>query len=164
MMSTLVGMPLWFAGLLTILRNAFSKGQIINRGIGALYSRPVLSRALSAIVAASLLHASKDADAQPESAPMLGLFFLVSTARVKSEFWQRERTAIYKFIDMIGPWAMLDVFLLAVLVGLVRLRQLATVLPGPGILAFTAVVVCTILATASFDSRLIWEHSEEKTP
>ena len=68
--------PLCFAGLLATLRNAFSQGQIINRGIGALYSRPVLSRALSAIVVASLLYASKDADAQPESAPMLGLFFL----------------------------------------------------------------------------------------
>ena len=75
-MPALVGMLLCFAGLLAILKNAFSQGQIINRRIGALYSRPVLSRALSAIVAASLLYASKDADAQPESAPMLGLFFL----------------------------------------------------------------------------------------
>jgi paraquat-inducible protein A len=51
---------------------------------------------------------------------------------------------------------MLDVFLLSVLVALVKLQQLATILPGPGLLAFTAVVVLTILASASFDPKLIW--------
>ena len=66
---------------------------------------------------------------------------------------------MYRVIEVIGPWAMLDVFLLAVLVSLVKLKQLATVLPGPGLLAFTAVVVLTILASASFDPRLIWDES-----
>jgi paraquat-inducible protein A len=89
---------------------------------------------------------------------LLGLFFLVTTAR--SMRWQRERTRIYKFIEMIGPWAMLDVFLLAVLVAIVKLEQLATVLPGPGIVAFTCVVVLTILASFSFDPRLIWDDSK----
>jgi paraquat-inducible protein A len=90
---------------------------------------------------------------------LLGLFFLVSTA--KSMHWQRERTRVYKFIDVIGPWAMLDVFLLAVLVAIVKLEQMATVLPGPGIIAFTAVVVLTILASMSFDPRLIWEKPHQ---
>ena len=47
--------------------------------------------------------------------------------------------------------------LLSVLVALVRLKQLATILPGPGLLAFASVVALTILASASFDPRLIWE-------
>jgi paraquat-inducible protein A len=50
------------------------------------------------------------------------------------------------------------VFLLAALVGLVQLGQLATVLPGPGLIAFSAVVVLTMLATASFDPRAIWRE------
>jgi paraquat-inducible protein A len=53
---------------------------------------------------------------------------------------------------------MLDVFLLAVLVALVKLERLATVLPGRGLVAFAAVVVLTILASASFDPRAIWEE------
>ncbi len=89
---------------------------------------------------------------------LLGLFFLVVTAKFKSARRQPERTWIYKIIEVIGPWAMLDVFLLAVLVALVKLEQIATVLPGPGLLAFTAVVVLTILASASFDPKLIWEE------
>ncbi len=87
---------------------------------------------------------------------MLGLFFLVVTAKFKSARWQQERTWIYRIIDVVGPWAMLDVFLLSVLVALVKLKQLATVLPGRGLLAFTAVVVLTILASASFDPTVIW--------
>ena len=93
---------------------------------------------------------------------LLGLFFLVTTA--KSMRWQRERTRIYKCIDLIGPWAMLDVFLLAVLVAIVKLEQLATVLPGPGLLAFTCVVILTILASQSFDPRLIWDEPNDSRP
>jgi paraquat-inducible protein A len=53
---------------------------------------------------------------------------------------------------------MLDVFLLAVLVALVKLGTWAKILPGPGLFAFTAVVVLTMLASASFDPKLIWER------
>jgi paraquat-inducible protein A len=92
---------------------------------------------------------------------LLALFFLVVTTKLKSESWQQERTWIYQIIEVVGPWAMLDVFLLSVLVALVKLQQLATVLPGPGLLAFTAVVVLTILASASFDPQLIWDEAEK---
>ena len=89
---------------------------------------------------------------------LLGLFFLVVTA--KSMKRQKERTRVFRFIEVIGPWAMLDVYLLAVLVAVVKLEQLATILPGPGLLAFTAVVVLTILASACFDPRLIWDKPQ----
>jgi paraquat-inducible protein A len=89
---------------------------------------------------------------------LLGLFYLVVTTRFRSGRRRSERTWIYRALDVIGPWAMLDVFLLAMLVALVKLGELATVLPGRGLLAFTAVVVLTILATASFDPALIWDE------
>jgi paraquat-inducible protein A len=92
---------------------------------------------------------------------LLGLLFLVVTTNFKSTRWRQERTWIYKIIDLVGPWAMLDVFLLSVLVALVKLKQFATVLPGPGLLAFTAVVVLTILASICFDPTLIWEDSDK---
>jgi paraquat-inducible protein A len=92
---------------------------------------------------------------------LLGLFFLVVTTHFASVLRRQERTWIYRTIEVVGPWAMLDVFLLSVLVALVKLEQLATVLPGPGILAFTAVVVFTILASASFDPELIWEEADK---
>ena len=91
---------------------------------------------------------------------LAGLFFLCLSAARRSRRWRRARTAIYRFIDVIGPWAMLDVFLLAVLVAVVRLGAIATILPGPGLTAFACVVVLTLLASASFDPRLIWEERE----
>lgn len=95
-------------------------------------------------------------------AKLLGIFFLAATARAGTTRWARARTRLARFIDVIGPWAMLDVFLLAVLVALVKLGQYATVLPGPGLVAFTCVVVLTILASSAFDPRLIWRNAEPR--
>ncbi|MBV8031627.1 MAG: paraquat-inducible protein A [Betaproteobacteria bacterium] len=88
---------------------------------------------------------------------LLALFFLSATATLRTRRWRRERTLLYRAIDIVGPWAMLDVFLLAILVALVRLGSLATVLPGRGMLAFACVVVLTLLASSFFDPRLIWQ-------
>jgi paraquat-inducible protein A len=91
---------------------------------------------------------------------LAGLLVLVSSAEARSTRWRRARTRLYRFIDLIGPWAMLDVFLVAVLVALVRLGALATVIPGPGLAAFTGVVVLTMLATALFDPRFLWRSTD----
>jgi len=88
---------------------------------------------------------------------LLGLFFLVSN---RGQRWQKLRTWVYKVICKIGPWAMLDVFLLAILVALIRFGRFATVIPGPGIVAFTSVVVLTMLASASFDPSVIWKEDK----
>ena len=94
---------------------------------------------------------------------LLGLFFLVATTALGSTRWQRGRTWIYKTVEVIGPWAMLDVFLVAILVALVKLGELATVLPGRGLIAFTAVVVLTIMASTSFDPALIWQARDRRS-
>lgn len=90
---------------------------------------------------------------------LMTLFYLVVSAQLRSRALPRLRTRLWRFVDVVGPWAMLDVFLLAVLVALVKLGTLATVLPGPGLIAFCAVVVLTILASSTFDPRLIWTTS-----
>jgi paraquat-inducible protein A len=90
---------------------------------------------------------------------LLGLFFLVIC---RGEHCRRTRTWVYKAICRIGPWAMLDVYLLAILVAWIRFGRLATVIPGPGIVAFTSVVMLTLLASASFDPRLIWRRENER--
>jgi paraquat-inducible protein A len=88
---------------------------------------------------------------------LFGLLYLVLTVRLRRGRRLRQRTRLYRFIDAVGPWAMLDVFLLAVLVALVKLGTIATILPGPGLIAFSCVVVLTMLASASFDPRMIWQ-------
>lgn len=68
----------------------------------------------------------------------------------------RRLVRLYGVIDFIGRWSMLDVFLVAFLSGAVRFGVLAGVQPRPGIIAFGAVVVLTMLATHRFDPRSLW--------
>ena len=57
---------------------------------------------------------------------------------------------------------MLDVFVVVLLVGMVRFGVLASLRPEPGLLAFGAVVVMTLLASASFDPKLIWPEPTDR--
>ena len=81
---------------------------------------------------------------------------LVSTAR-GSVVRLRDRTRLYRVIDVIGRWSMIDVFMLAILVALVQNGQIGTVIPDYGAVCFGAVVVLTMLASESFDPRLMWD-------
>jgi len=94
---------------------------------------------------------------------LLGLFFLVTSVQLNLSRWKLFRTWTFRFIELIGRWAMLDVFVLAILVSLVKLQRLATIMPGKGLLAFTAVVVLTLLASASFDPQLIWDKESSES-
>ena len=90
---------------------------------------------------------------------LIGLGYLCMS--LKWGWRKKDRTKLYQVIDVVGRWAMLDVFLLSIMVAVVKLGQIATVIPGPGSIAFAAVVVLTLFATNCFDTRLIWEPSEE---
>lgn len=79
----------------------------------------------------------------------------------KAPAWRRlERARLYRLIETVGHWSMLDVFVVVLLGATVRFGPLASVEPGPALLSFAAVVVLTLLATWSFDPRLIWRDGE----
>ena len=69
----------------------------------------------------------------------------------------RQRTMLYRIVEFIGRWSMLDIFAVSILTALVQLKSLAEVTAGPAVLAFGAVCVMTILASHAFDPRLIWD-------
>ncbi len=85
------------------------------------------------------------------------LSLLLITSKRRSTWHQRQRAQLYRVLEFIGHWSMLDVFAVALLVTLVHFGTFARVEPGSGIMAFGAVVVLTMLATFSFDPRLIWD-------
>jgi paraquat-inducible protein A len=91
---------------------------------------------------------------------IVALIFI--TATLDWTRWKRTRTWMYKLIRIIDPWNMLEVFLLAIGVSLIEMGEIATVNPGRGVFSFAAVVVLTLLATYSFDPRLVWDSPEEK--
>jgi paraquat-inducible protein A len=91
---------------------------------------------------------------------ILGLLFLpLSLGRPR---WKRARTWAYRIIRVIDPWNMLEVFLLAIAVAMIEMGRVATVHPGAGVFSFTAVVALTLLATLSFDPRLLWDADDNR--
>jgi paraquat-inducible protein A len=71
--------------------------------------------------------------------------------------FRRLRLWLYKGVQLVDPWNMLEVTLLSILVAIAELGEVATVEPGPGVISFAAVVVLTILATLAFDPRLVYD-------
>jgi paraquat-inducible protein A len=92
---------------------------------------------------------------------LIGLGTMLVMTVEGSARWLRARTTMFRFIDFIGRWSMIDVFMLTILVGLVRMGFIATVLPGLGAMAFASVVILTMVGAASFDSRLMWDAAAE---
>jgi paraquat-inducible protein A len=88
------------------------------------------------------------------------LTFLVISVQRRSAWRQRDRTRLYRIIEAIGRWSMVDIYVVTILVALVNLGALATIRAQPGALFFAAVVVITIFAAMSFDPRLIWDGEE----
>jgi paraquat-inducible protein A len=94
-------------------------------------------------------------------AKILALVFLLVSVQLRSQWQPRQRTRLYRLIELAGPWSMLDIYVLTILVALVQIKALATIRAGPAALAFGAVVVLTMLAAMSFDPRLIWDPLED---
>jgi paraquat-inducible protein A len=96
--------------------------------------------------------------------PMLKLvslgWFLYAIRR-RSVRWLRERTVLYRLIDSVGRWSNIDVFMMSILAASLQFGFLTTVDPEAGIVSFAAVVVLTMLASAIFDPRLMWDAARE---
>jgi len=92
---------------------------------------------------------------------IVGLTMLLVTTQLGTRWRLHDRTIMYRIIEGIGRWSMIDVFMLSILVGLVRLGRIASVTPGIGAISFAAVVVLTMLAALSFDPRLMWDEAGE---
>ena len=70
----------------------------------------------------------------------------------------REQTVLYRITEFVGRWSMIDVFVVAILVSLIQLGGLIAIRPGIAALAFSGLVIVTMLAAESFDPRLIWDR------
>jgi len=70
------------------------------------------------------------------------------------------RTRLYRFVEGIGRWSNIDVFMISILTSLVQFGTLTRVEAEPGAVAFAAVVLLTMLASRAFDSRLMWDLVE----
>jgi paraquat-inducible protein A len=76
--------------------------------------------------------------------------------------WARtQRARLYRLVEFIGYWSMLDVFVVSLLTALVQFGFFSQVEPLPGVVYFGLTVVLTMFASMSFDPRLIWDCKDE---
>lgn len=90
-------------------------------------------------------------------AKLAALTILAASTQGRSLWRPLQRTVLYRLVEFVGRWSMLDIFVITLTVALVRFQSLAVITAGPGALAFGAVVVLTMLASMQFDPRLIWD-------
>lgn len=88
---------------------------------------------------------------------LLALGWLCIAVRRSGGYHRTVRTRLYRLTEFIGRWSMVDVFVVAILVALIRAGALMSIAPGPASLAFASVVVLTMLAAITFDPRLLWQ-------
>ena len=91
---------------------------------------------------------------------LLLLSLLLISLQRHDRRWAERRLKAYRVLEQIGRWSMLDIFVVTMLAALVQVESLAELQPGPGAMAFGAVVVLTMLATHSFDPRLLFDKPE----
>ncbi len=91
---------------------------------------------------------------------LLVLCYLLISVKRKSRWRPKDRTRLFRMIELIGPWSMLDVFVVALMVALVHAGALANIEAESAALFFAAVVVITMFAAMTFDTRLIWDRME----
>jgi paraquat-inducible protein A len=94
-------------------------------------------------------------------AKLIALTWLLVTVHARSTLHCRGRTVVVRVLESIGRWSMVDIYVGGLLVALVQFEPLASIIPGPAAIAFGAVVVLTVLASRSFDSRLVWDAARE---
>lgn len=87
----------------------------------------------------------------------LVLFYLLASVKRRSGTSRRDKLRLFHVTEIIGPWSMVDVFVVALLVALIQMGGIASVRPGIAAFAFAGMVAVTMLAAAAFDPRLLWD-------
>lgn len=120
---------------------------------GVIYLWTSGSEALSVIlfIASILIPISK----------LLALTVLLISVRRRSTWKPKVRTQIYRVLEAVGRWSMIDIYVAAMLTALVQFGNIMSINVGAGAIAFGAVVVLTMFAAESFDPRLLWESTDQ---
>jgi paraquat-inducible protein A len=148
--ATICYVPANILPVLTTNTLTSSEPDTIMDGVALLYRSGSWPLALIVVVASVMIPLGK----------LIALGYLLITVQRGSIGGDRERTRLYRMVEFIGRWSMLDVFVDAFVVALVQLGPLMSVQPGPGVPFFAAVVVLTMLAAQTFDPRLLWDSSQ----
>jgi len=138
--------------IMTVISFGKGRADTILSGVVHLAHSGMLSLALLVFFASVLVPVLK----------LVGISFLLWSIHRRWRWRPRDRTLLYRIIESVGRWSMIDIFMTSILVALVKLGNVATIETGLGATCFASVVVLTMFASMSFDPRLIWDAMEEE--
>jgi len=133
--------------VLTTTTAAGSDSDTILQGVVLLWSPTGWPLSLIVLIASIMI----------PSAKIIAMAYLLISVQRGSVTNNEQRIRMYRTVEFIGRWSMVDVFVDTFTAALIQLQPLMSVEPGPGLFFFAAVVVLTMLAVESFDPRLIWD-------
>ncbi|MEN6464398.1 MAG: paraquat-inducible protein A [Syntrophaceae bacterium] len=129
----------------------YKEDDTIMSGVVLLYKTGSWHLALIVLIASVIIPLAK----------IFALSHLLVTVQRRSIKDQQERLRLYRLVEFVGRWSMLDVFVVTFTVALIQMQPLMSIKPGAGVLFFAAVVVLTMIAAGTFEPRLIWDSGNE---
>lgn len=90
------------------------------------------------------------------------LLYLCYAISHKNEHNLLTKSKLYALTEFIGKWSMIDVFVVAVLSALLRMKNIMAIYPSVASVSFCAVVIFTIFAANCLDPRLIWNPTKRE--
>jgi paraquat-inducible protein A len=93
---------------------------------------------------------------------LVGLTILLISTQRGDRRRLRDRTILYRVVEAVGRWSMIDIFMESILVALVQFGSVVTINPGAGAIGFASVVILTMLAARNFDPRLMWDRAADR--
>ncbi|WP_417225139.1 paraquat-inducible protein A [Amphritea sp.] len=95
---------------------------------------------------------------------IIAMTILLCTVQFRLQTNLRQKTLMFRIVEWIGRWSMLDIFVIGILVALVQLGNIAHIEGNDGATAFAVVVLLTMFSAIVFDTRLIWDNGVTDLP
>jgi paraquat-inducible protein A len=95
---------------------------------------------------------------------LIGLTLMLLAIQTRRAGWLRDRTRLYHVVRFVGRWSMIDIFMESLLGALIVFGSVITIEPGIGAVAFCGVVILTMFAAETFDPRVMWDATTQRTP
>ncbi|MGB5446980.1 MAG: paraquat-inducible protein A [Psychromonas sp.] len=130
-----------------LLKNNIPYPDTIFSGIMSLVESDMLTIAIIVFIASIIVPIFKIA----------ALAFILLSIQFKWRFPPRTQLKLFGLVDWIGKWSILDLFVISIMTAVFDKGHLLAVYPGIAATSFTVVVVTTLFAANSFDTRLIWD-------
>ncbi|MBU0925341.1 paraquat-inducible protein A [bacterium] len=89
---------------------------------------------------------------------LIGLLFIFISLKINVKMQNKTKNLIFKFVEAIGKWSMIDIYVVAILASVVQLDEIFNIKGGIAATSFALMVILTMIAAHRFDTRIIWDE------